>query len=240
MTPVQPQPPVLATWLYERLASSPTRDALAGDLVEQYAAGRSRAWFWRQVLTAIIVDVATHLRAHPLLALRGLAVGWAVLLALRLCAGRPIFAATRNLRDALTDWAFFSMNWSSTAGSIAVAQLVQLPFSVTLWAIAIIAGWSVGRLHRRQQAPIVLLFTLSVALEQSALWVVTFHRLFNGARPISPGQWPATRALLIAWTLQAIVGLLCMLTAGLWGARAAAPTMGGADDDASRGSRVIL
>ena len=52
------QPPTLATRLLERLASGPHGDALAGDLIEQYRQGRSAAWYWRQVLLAILFGLA--------------------------------------------------------------------------------------------------------------------------------------------------------------------------------------
>ncbi len=51
------QPPILATRLLEMLASGPHGDALAGDLIEQYRQGRSAAWYWRQVLLAILVGL---------------------------------------------------------------------------------------------------------------------------------------------------------------------------------------
>lgn len=49
------QPPTLATKLLERLAPGPHGDALAGDLIEQYREGRSRAWYWRQALLGIVI-----------------------------------------------------------------------------------------------------------------------------------------------------------------------------------------
>jgi hypothetical protein len=52
------QPPTLATKLLEMLAPGPHGDAVAGDLVEQYRQGRSAAWYWRQVLMAILVGLA--------------------------------------------------------------------------------------------------------------------------------------------------------------------------------------
>jgi hypothetical protein len=48
-------PPRLATWLLERLSSGYHRESLVGDLFEQYARGRTRFWYWRQVLVAIFV-----------------------------------------------------------------------------------------------------------------------------------------------------------------------------------------
>jgi hypothetical protein len=43
------QPPRLATWLVQRLASGRLCDALLGDLFEEYQRGRSPGWYWRQV-----------------------------------------------------------------------------------------------------------------------------------------------------------------------------------------------
>jgi hypothetical protein len=51
MTPL-PQPPTLALALLRRVASG--NDPLIGDLIEEFQAGRSRGWFWRQVLMAAL------------------------------------------------------------------------------------------------------------------------------------------------------------------------------------------
>jgi hypothetical protein len=49
------RPPRLALLLLRRLG--PDRDALAGDLVEELEHGRTRFWFWRQVIAAAIAEV---------------------------------------------------------------------------------------------------------------------------------------------------------------------------------------
>jgi hypothetical protein len=48
-------PPRLATWLLEHFVTSSNTEAILGDLTERYQAGKSRAWYWRQVVTAIVV-----------------------------------------------------------------------------------------------------------------------------------------------------------------------------------------
>ncbi len=47
------RPPRLATWLLDHLGDRYRRDALIGDLTEEYRRGRSGAWFWWQTLTAL-------------------------------------------------------------------------------------------------------------------------------------------------------------------------------------------
>ncbi len=53
-----------ATWLLERLGSAVRFDPLIGDLVEQFAAGRSRLWFWRHAAGALGIHVLEALRTH--------------------------------------------------------------------------------------------------------------------------------------------------------------------------------
>jgi hypothetical protein len=60
-------PPPLATWLLQRFGA---KEALVGDLIEQYQRGRSGVWYWRQALRAILVGAYHDLRGHKWLALR--------------------------------------------------------------------------------------------------------------------------------------------------------------------------
>jgi hypothetical protein len=47
------EPPRVATWLLEHFGPEQNQEELAGDLLEGYRQGRSKAWYWRQVLPAI-------------------------------------------------------------------------------------------------------------------------------------------------------------------------------------------
>jgi hypothetical protein len=58
-------PPRLALWLLKTCASPYQRDALMGDLIEQYREGRNRAWCWKQVAAAILLARARAIRAAP-------------------------------------------------------------------------------------------------------------------------------------------------------------------------------
>ena len=55
-------------WIFERLGLDV---ALAGDLLEERACGRSAIWYWRQVLIAIWIDIWVAIRDHKVLAVRG-------------------------------------------------------------------------------------------------------------------------------------------------------------------------
>lgn len=49
------RPPWLATWLARWLSDPYRQEALLGDLTEEYRRGRSRVWYWKEVLAAVVV-----------------------------------------------------------------------------------------------------------------------------------------------------------------------------------------
>ena len=50
------RPPALATWLLKHAARG--NDALVGDLFEEHRRRRSDAWYWRQVLTVVVLNLS--------------------------------------------------------------------------------------------------------------------------------------------------------------------------------------
>ena len=54
-------PPSVATWMLEHMT---VNEALAGDLLEDFRSGRSRGWYWRQVLGAIAIRCMREIRGH--------------------------------------------------------------------------------------------------------------------------------------------------------------------------------
>lgn len=50
-------PPKIATWLLEHFGSGRHNESLTGDLVEEYARGRGRLWYWRQVLSVLVASL---------------------------------------------------------------------------------------------------------------------------------------------------------------------------------------
>jgi hypothetical protein len=58
------KPPALASWMLRHLVLGDRTEALEGDLLEEFQRRRSAAWYWRQVLEAIVANVAGKLRQH--------------------------------------------------------------------------------------------------------------------------------------------------------------------------------
>jgi hypothetical protein len=57
-------PPRIASWMLEHLTFGSKSEALAGDLLEEFRQGRSIAWYWRQVVAAILIGLASLLRTQ--------------------------------------------------------------------------------------------------------------------------------------------------------------------------------
>ena len=68
--------PRLATWLLVRFSSGPHGEAIAGDLMEQYAAHPSRLRYWQQVLSAIRANIVTTVRDNKWRTAAAIALGW--------------------------------------------------------------------------------------------------------------------------------------------------------------------
>jgi hypothetical protein len=71
------KPPVLATWLLDHIGFGTTTDAIAGDLLEEFHRRRSAAWYWRQVLAAIVFGYISDVRHHRVMAIRAIFITWA-------------------------------------------------------------------------------------------------------------------------------------------------------------------
>src|SRR5271168_1239724 len=71
------EPPSLATWLLEHLLPGHQDEALAGDLLEDFHAGRSQGWYWRQVFAACATGWLRYFRDRRLIVI--FAVVWSML-----------------------------------------------------------------------------------------------------------------------------------------------------------------
>src|SRR5687768_4444590 len=69
-------PPKVARWLLWQLAPGPHLETVDGDLAEPFRAGRSRSWYWRQVLLTVVVTTYEEITRHKMLAIGALFLGW--------------------------------------------------------------------------------------------------------------------------------------------------------------------
>jgi hypothetical protein len=70
------RPPFIASWILHRFGARPDNDAIAGDLLEQYQHGRSRLWYWREIIVAILTGAWSEARQHRLSLLVAIAMAW--------------------------------------------------------------------------------------------------------------------------------------------------------------------
>jgi hypothetical protein len=138
----------MATWLLQRLTSGPEREALAGDLCEQYQRGRSAGWYDAQVLWAIVAGAVYDAGQHYLLAIRAVVI-WYVLAWI-----------TADL--AVNAYGLFGLwiwNWTVAHD----------------WDVV---GWIVARLHRRHVAAVMLTCTTAMVVyaltSPTRLWPIVF------------------------------------------------------------------
>jgi len=173
-------------------------DALSGDLLEEYNLGRSGAWYWRQVLVAIVVGFGKEVRAHKLLALRAIALGW---------AANYLF-----LYSVEIPWWRF-LDRVLLARGLKLSPWWQHYYLYPTWIIyaifAAVSGWVVGRCHRAHRQAMVLIYLVSVQL-----WLLPeFFRLtvdVLGDRRFLP--------YLLTWFVEFVFMTVGILLGGLWDA----------------------
>jgi hypothetical protein len=200
-------PPAIATWLLTRLGSGPQRNALAGDLSEQYQQGRSRTWYWSQVLRAIAIGAIHDLGDHLLFVLRALAL-WYVLSLIAAWA-----TASLHQFFGVSFW-----NWTVSHDFDTLRVIwfggprLGSPLMLTLACVnSIWIGWIVARLHRRHSAAAVL----------SCAAFIAFYVVF--VRYTWVNLWPLTffvNAPFVAPTpffVGAVAFPLCFLVGGVFG-----------------------
>jgi len=154
-------PPKLARWLLNHLGCSPNNEGIIGDLDERYRQGRSRVWYWRQALAAIVSGFVTLVRNNRRLAIRALAIGWGLIflsatalpLILGILVGHP--AGTGLLPSSWTkvEWVYVR-GWIVPQGDAYTLAAISC-----LFAFAI--GWLVGRFNRPNQRRAIVIFLAS-------------------------------------------------------------------------------
>lgn len=85
--------PAIANWLLRLFCSNSKYDAVTGDLLEQYQAGRGNVWYFRQVFDIVCLALYSKVLRRPLVHTHSLPVGQGLSLFLLFCALSSIFVS---------------------------------------------------------------------------------------------------------------------------------------------------
>jgi hypothetical protein len=123
-------------WADATLRRLVRQEAVLGDILEEYAHGRSVWWLWRQIGAAIVYDSWQGSSHHPFKAICAVATAWLFFMTLMYCGVRPL--------NALSEWLFVT--------GIADVREYWPKSSVFLWMLICCActatGWLVTRVYR--------------------------------------------------------------------------------------------
>jgi hypothetical protein len=143
------QPPKVARWLLIHFGCSPNNAVLVGDLDERYERGRTQAWYWRQVLSTVVLSFLSEVWRHKWLTVRALAVGWSIFF-----ISRYPLSATYQFFFALAGWSrSWRHNWI-----LITAQAIEVLLS------GMLSGWLIARLHRQSRRAMVLGYATSAVI----------------------------------------------------------------------------
>jgi hypothetical protein len=194
--------PRAATWLLERVGGRSRFDPLIGDLLEQFAAGHSRLWYWRQAVGTLAIDLAQPLRLHAFSFIAAIAAGYGLIWLLD--AGYPYaFQPLQQNLSALSRHPWTIQAVLRAAGMVMCGLLAD--------ALILVPVWAVTRIHRSH--PRALLSVLAAAVTVRYLPGLTRLVIHAATDP----RFTAPLALRhlhlmmpVAWQA------LCILAAGLW------------------------
>jgi hypothetical protein len=191
-------PPIVATWLLDRLYTGDERESLIGDLVECYGRSRSAAWYWRQVLAAIVLSFCREVRGHILLAIRAVVTGWLA------------FFMFRFISLGMLSRFHLHFQLVTHLGSATGVPLTWLIFWSPIWMAS---GWFLASHHQPQSAFMLLAFSASVLFWhlQGLPW--TIRLLFDATT--NARFFPQLAFDLMELTLPPICIVLGGLLAGL-------------------------
>jgi hypothetical protein len=153
------QPPHIATWLLRRFSAGPHAEAIAGDLLEQYQSIRSPFWYWRQVLSAVVADIAGSVMTHKARTAGALAGGWILYFALSF----PAIAIERSLRRR-------TQRWLIDASESTMLLILRLESALVVYVACLITGWIVAKLTRSSAS--VAALALSVLVLEYGMIVI--------------------------------------------------------------------
>ena len=200
-------PPRLATWLLQKLARSYCAESFAGDLLEEFRAGKGDAWYWRQVLTAVLLNGWRFLNTAGLTFFAALAAGWAVYW----LGGFPMYYVRM-----FSPHVFRKVSWWLGLDTFAY-HFAGILMNAMIWAaIAVLftaQGYVIGSVHHRFRKTGLLVFFYVFTFAPH--WSDIGPRLANAVR-YPNGAWLESAVMP---TLMMAMKLACLAIGGLWLAR---------------------
>ena len=162
--------PKFARWLLTRLGCGPANEAITGDLEEQFRQHpRTRVWYWRQVLIAIVGSAFQEIRTRKLRTFGAMILAFAALAFTELFLAKAIGPITSwlppTLWNAPTFEAFFGVAFMWTAAGLE----------------GFVAGWVLARMHGGRRAAVLC---FAVLLNGAAALSFPLH---DGEGLIAPG-----------------------------------------------------
>jgi len=134
------RPPIIAAWLLQRFGPLPDTEAIAGDLLEHYRHGRSRLWYWREVLVAILAGTWFEVRQHSLRLIAAITMAWIVSVVWHLFLTPVEYSLIVRYVLGGAQARLDQMEW--------VGLLLEAPVALTM-------GWAVARFAPRHRIPAV-------------------------------------------------------------------------------------
>ena len=194
--------PRAATWLLERVGGRSRFDPLVGDLVEQFEAGHSRLWYWRQSVGTLAIDFTQTLRLHAFSFIAAVAAGCALIWLLD-----DVYPyAFQPLRENLS--ALSGHPWTAEAVLRVSAVVIA---GVLLDALIFVTVWVVTRIHRSHPRAVLSVCAAAVTVR----YVPGLARLV-----IHAATDPRFTATLVSQHLHLMTPIawqaLCIVAAGLW------------------------
>lgn len=194
--------PRAATWLLERVGGRSRFDPLIGDLVEQFEAGHSRLWYWRQAVGTVAIDLAQTLRLQAFSFLAAVAAGCALIWLWD--TGYPY--ALQPLQENLS--ALSRHPWTAQA-VLRVAGMVSCGLLAD--ALTFLTVWVVIRIHRAHPRAVLSVFAAAVTVRYiPGLARLVFHAATDPRFTTPLVSRHLHLMMPVAWQA------LWILAAGLW------------------------
>jgi hypothetical protein len=159
--------PIIASWLLDRFGADPQLEAIAGDLLEGYRLGRSRFWYWRETIRAIVLGIWSGFRNYKGSFISGFLAGWFVLYAgTAILSWLSLMLPQSDSAPWLLPILFFGP-WCLLTGSIVArcAPAIRIP-AVLAFDASVLAFVVLGNIEQIRRLSLALLRVILMVPEE--------------------------------------------------------------------------